>query len=114
MLALLFAAVAPGASYAFAGESPQRFMEICTSHGVETIQLDGATGTDGDTSPGSHLSACDHCIAHCQLLAPPPPARIVVAQVTGRDFHPPLFYSAPRPLHAWTAAAPRGPPSIHR
>lgn len=113
MLALLFAAVAPGASYALAADAPQRFIEICTSHGVETIQLDGAAGTDS-TSPGSHLSACDHCIAHCQLLAPPPPVRIVLAQVTGRDFHPPRFYSAPRPLHAWTAAAPRGPPVIRR
>jgi hypothetical protein len=30
----------------------------------------------------------------------------------GRHIYPPLFYSAPHQLHAWSAANPRAPPVL--
>lgn len=106
LLAILFGALAPAAAAVLAEQGAPRYMEICTAHGVERIEL----GDDGAQMPAP--PHCDYCVAHCHLLAPPPPAGLMIARIAGRDFHPPLFYRAPRPLHAWMAASPRGPPGF--
>jgi hypothetical protein len=103
-LAILFAAFAPAiGSAAMAGTS----MEVCTSDGVRLIQLDDAGGDDGVHHAMQH---CAFCTTHAGThLAPTAPAAMLRADRT-RAAYPSLFYRAPQPLHAWSAANPRAPP----
>ncbi|HEX8609663.1 MAG TPA: DUF2946 domain-containing protein [Telluria sp.] len=108
-LAILFSAFAPaiGSAAMAAGT-----MEVCTSDGVKLIQV---AATDGDDAPGSVHHAMQHC-AFCAThagthLPPSPPAGMLVID-TVRNLYPSLFYRAPQPLHAWSSANPRAPPSL--
>lgn len=64
----------------------------------------------------SHLSGVATVFEHCPFCAlqgqdmAPPPALPALALPPGRAALPALFLQAPRPLFAWAAAQPRGPP----
>jgi hypothetical protein len=38
--------------------------------------------------------------------------RLSVQVLDGHDLYPPLYYRAPAPLFNWSAAQPRGPPTV--
>lgn len=112
-LALLLAALAPAVTSALASANDQhlRWTAVCTSDGARLVPVP----TDADGVP---VAPERHVIDHCPFCAPNapgaailPPAATALPAVSGPDFVPTLFLLAPRPLHAWAAAQPRGPPS---
>ena len=113
MLAILFGVFAPSVSHAFAATAAARdYVEICTAHGVQVVQVDTGHATAGDDGAlARHAGHCGHCLTHTNPVAMPPPTPFVFATLGGRDVFPPLFYRAPRPLTAWIAANPRAPPA---
>ncbi|MYM88125.1 DUF2946 domain-containing protein [Rugamonas sp. FT82W] len=107
LLAVLFSALAPAVSSALAATDT---VQVCTVDGYKIVKLPGA---DKGKAPASAKHAMEHC-AFCSLHAdahPLPGAPSVpLALDAGRDTYPPLFYTAPRTLHTWSAANPRAPP----
>lgn len=101
MLAVLFAALAPTVSHALASTTEAKLAEMCSV---------GAPGKKAPTNTMHGMEHCSYCAAHGGSALPPPPATMTFAVIGGHDFYPPLFYTAPQPLHTWTAASPRGPP----
>jgi hypothetical protein len=61
-------------------------------------------------SPAMHFEHCPFCFTHAGSFGLPFVASIVIPTVTATTLAPLLFYRAPRPLFAWTAAQPRAPP----
>ncbi len=101
MLAVLFSALAPTVSRALTPASPYGYAEICS---VDNIKKSPA--------PVEHaMEHCPYCVTHGGSFALLPQAMASFAVIGGHDYYPPLFYSAPRPLHSWSAAKPRGPPA---
>jgi len=101
IMAVLFSALAPAVSRAMTPSSPYGYAEICS---VDQIKK----------SPAQYdhtAEHCPYCATHGGTHALLPPAMASFAVVGGHDYYPPLFYSAPRPLHSWSAAKPRGPPA---
>lgn len=103
MLAVLFAALAPTVSHALASSTPAALTEMCTADGL-------AKKAPANTMHG--MEHCPYCATHGGAPALPPHALTGFAVIGGHDFYPPLFYTAPQPLHSWRAASPRGPPAI--
>lgn len=105
-LAILFSAFAPAIGSAAMGSST---MEVCTSEGVRLIQVDG---DDASGSAHHSMQHCAFCTTHAGTHVPPaPPSGPLMADI-GRSAYPSLFYRAPQPLHAWSAANPRAPPLL--
>jgi hypothetical protein len=103
LLAVLFSALAPSVSHALAAATPDVLAEMCT--------VNGAT----KKSPDSAMHGMEHC-PYCAMQghspALLPQAMAGFAVVGGHDLYPALFYLAPQPLHTWSSAKPRGPPSF--
>jgi len=101
MLAVLFATLAPTVSHALAASTTGALSEMCS--------VDGPT----KKAPSNTMHGMEHCPYCATQGGEPalPPALNGFAVIGGHDFYPPLFYSAPQPLHTWLAASPRGPPS---
>lgn len=102
MLAVLFAALAPTVSHALAATTTGALAEMCS------------VGGPTKKAPTNVMHGMEHC-SYCALPgadATPPPAISGFAVIVGHDFYPPLFYTAPQPLHTWSAASPRGPPTL--
>ena len=92
---LLLAACAPAVSHALAAASP--WDVVCSA----------PAGDDTPTHAAEHCPACLLQHAACGL----PPADAVPPQAAAlADHRPPAFLAAPRTLHAWRHADPRGPP----
>jgi hypothetical protein len=107
MLAILFSALAPAVSQALASSTPSALLEMCSVDGVKAV--DGQTQAPSKSMLG--MEHCAYCLTHANSPALLPPAVAGFAVIGGHDFYPPLFYTAPQPLHTWSAAKPRGPPS---
>ncbi len=109
MLAVLFSALAPTVSHALAASSatPSVLLEMCTVDGTKSA--DGSKQAPSDSMQG--MEHCAYCLTHASTPALPPPAVAGFAVIGGHDLYPALFYSAPQPLHTWSAAKPRGPPA---
>jgi hypothetical protein len=103
MLAVLFAALAPTVSHALAASTPAALAEMCT---VDS----GAKKAPTNTMHG--MEHCAYCVMHGGAPGLPPSALGGFAVIGGHDFYPPLFYTAPQPLHSWSASHPRGPPAV--
>lgn len=116
MVAILMAALAPGISRALAAASPDAAITLAA---ICTVGNDQGRGEPAAAShadlPGHVTLHLDHC-AYCHLagdapglpafcMAPASAATIIALQ-------PPLFFQAPRTLHAWRAAQPRAPPTF--
>ncbi|WP_020654536.1 DUF2946 domain-containing protein [Massilia niastensis] len=110
LLAFLFGLFVPMASHATA---PLGYTaEICSATGTRhvMIMVDHAMPQDNKAMQG--MAHCDLCCSqHQQPLAPPGQPDIAMPLERERDPYPPLFYHAPAPQFAWTAAQSRGPPS---
>ena len=107
MLAVLFSALAPTVSHALAPSTPSVLLEMCTVNGVKAV--DGGKPAPSKSMAG--MEHCAYCLTHAVSPALLPPAVAGFAVIGGHDLYPPLFYSAPQPLHTWSAAKPRGPPA---
>lgn len=108
-LAILFSAFAPAISSAAMGSST---MEVCTSEGVRLVQVDAGDGDDASGAFHHSMQHCAFCTTHAGAYLPPaPPSDLPIAGI-GRSAYPSLFYRAPQPLHAWSAANPRAPPFL--
>jgi hypothetical protein len=102
MLAVLFSALAPSISHALTPSAPYGYADICSTDKAKKAP-----------APPMHgMEHCPYCATHGAAPALLPPTATSLAVIGGHDFYPPLFYSAPHPLHNWTAAHPRGPPAV--
>lgn len=70
---------------------------------------DGAPAGDGKMKPGEH---CAYCLTHAGSFGLPPALVSIPGVFGSHPEHPFLFYRSPRPLTAWSAARPRGPPAL--
>ena len=103
MLAVLFAALAPTVSHAIAASTTGILAEMCS--------VDGPT-KKAPTNTMHGMEHCPYCATHGGAPALLPPALTGFAVIGGHDAYPPLFYTAPQPLHGWRTANPRGPPAL--
>lgn len=113
ILAILFGALAPTVSHALAaaGNSSDT-IEICTVNGYKLVKLSGSDGSKVPASPKHGMEHCAFCTIHGGSHALISTLFVTVVPDPGRDIFPPLFYTAPQSLHAWSAAKPRGPPFL--
>lgn len=111
MLAILFGALAPTVSHALAaGQSDDSALMLCTVNGYKMIKLPGDDGkAPADAKSMQH---CAFCTIHGGADALPASPAVALALSTGRAIYPPLFYSAPRSQHTWSAAQQRAPPFL--
>ncbi|TFW14786.1 DUF2946 domain-containing protein [Duganella callida] len=105
MLAVLFSALAPTVSHAISASTSGVLAEMCS---VDSA----APGKKAPTNIPHGMEHCPYCATHGGAPALPPSAIHGFAVIGGHDAYPPLYYSAPRPLHGWGAAQPRGPPAL--
>ena len=123
LLAVLAAALLPGLAQAVRSQQPDNpaWAEICSSQGPGLVQA-ALAADEGLLTPEQQRSAeLAHLFEHCPLCllqqqqAHMPALPTVQAQTLLRqDLSQPLpalFLHAPRPLHAWAALQPRGPPA---
>jgi hypothetical protein len=80
--------------------------EICTPQGVKSLAVMGEQPTP---TAHAHLDHCPLCGLAGSALAPPPAVVSAIVMAPLREL-PLLFGAAPRPLYAWAAPQPRGPP----
>ena len=110
ILAVLMMALAPLISQAAGAE--RAWQEICGTNGSRWVQADGsAPAKPTDTSAAHHLDHCPYCSVHASALGMPPAPLAVLAASRYLEM-PPAFLAAPRTLHAWRTAQPRGPPRL--
>lgn len=127
--AVLLNALAPSISHAMAlldaGPGVPATWEICRAPG-STTQADGEHALIGVGKFGAELTPaltprhadhqsmsmadCAYCVPHAGAFALPPPSHEGLGLRDGRALRPYLFYHAPTPLLALSAAPPRGPP----
>lgn len=110
-LAILAAALMP--TVAAAMQAKSSFLgDICTAAGLKVGAAPAQTDDGAGTKAAHHLKHCPYCFTHAGSFGLPPDSAIVLPAAAGRFEHPLLFYRAPRPLFAWTAAQPRAPPFL--
>ncbi|MES2297238.1 MAG: DUF2946 domain-containing protein [Pseudomonadota bacterium] len=111
--AMLFAALAPSMSRAFAASGGD-WTEICSVNGSKLVKLASVqSGADKLASgAASHVEHCPFCATHGGSFALLPGAAFVLPVLATQNFRPSLFYQAPRPLPIWTAAQSRAPPVL--
>ena len=99
--AILLNALAPSISHALAAPTPAG-ADICSNGKLKP-------GTPSTLAP---MADCAFCLPHAgsELLAPPTAPAVLALE--GHALRPYLFYHAPRPLLALSAAPPRGPPAL--
>lgn len=112
-LAMLFNALAPSISYAYAAASgAARLADICSASGPRSPSIaQHKPATSGTDVVFDHLKHCPFCVSHAGSFALPSAAMPRHAPLAAREVYPALFYQAPAPLFAWTSARPRGPPA---
>ena len=103
MLAVLFSALAPTVSHAIAASTTAVLSEMCSV---------GEPTKKAPTSVMHGMEHCAYCVVPGSMPALPTSLTAGSAVIGGHDVYPPLFYSAPQPLHSWRAASPRGPPAL--
>lgn len=113
MLAILFSALAPAISHALAaGGASAVTLEICTVNGYKVVKVTDSDSSKAPATSKHGMEHCAFCAAHGGTFALAASSSLVFAIDSGRDIYPPLFYAAPRSLHAWSAANPRAPPLL--
>jgi hypothetical protein len=111
VLAVLLASLAPTLSLALGAANSATWVEICTTQGSKWV----ATGEDGSGhAPASihPLEHCPYCSLHTPTLGLPPLTGVQPLPVRLSHAVPVAFLAAPRTLHAWLSAQPRGPPRL--
>lgn len=113
--AILMNALAPTVSHALAAHDPLGTPQICrpgatfaSSPELAAVIL-AASVADADAAAAGH---CPYCLPHAGADALMPVLYDGLGLMAGHALRPFLFYRAPRPLLALTAAPARGPPSL--
>ena len=103
VFAILMNALAPSISHAvaYASGAPS-LSDIC--------RADTAGGKAGQQA--ATMDHCGYCLPHAGSYAITPADITGLGLVGGHALRPFLFYRAPAPLLALSAAPPRGPPSL--
>ncbi|WP_409031744.1 DUF2946 domain-containing protein [Janthinobacterium sp. CG_23.3] len=123
LFAVLLNALAPSVSHAVAAaRGPAPAWEMCSADRtgyagpasaafaafVAAEQPPAAAAPEGSGKAGEH---CAYCLPHAGDFALAPAVAAPAGVVGRHPPHPFLLYRAPRPLTAWSAARPRGPPA---
>ncbi len=120
IVAILLNALAPSMSHGLV-RMDAAALEICSTPGtsaVKTALLKQAVqlaerGFQQDSSkPSAMMEDCGYCLVHGGTHMLPPQEPAVLAVASGNALRPFLFYHAPTPLLALSAAEPRGPPAL--
>jgi hypothetical protein len=98
--AVLMNALAPGISRVLAGQGP----DICSITNVGK--------SDNGKSSKAMMGDCGYCLPHGGSYGLLPHNYSALGLFDTHTLQPFLFYRAPRPLLALTAARPRGPPAL--
>jgi hypothetical protein len=114
--AVLLNALAPSISHAMAARSSvPATWELCGADGSISIQAellaDQLIKKVADHKAGM-MEDCGYCLPHGGSFALAPPDATGLGLLDGHALRPFLFYHAPRPLLALSAAPPRGPPAF--
>lgn len=112
-MAILLNALAPSLSHALGSyERDLGWDQICSasgSHAASFTTLDSTS--DNSSDQASAVPHCPFCAPQAGHVALPAPSVSLALPNLTAVFLPPLFYQAHRPLFAWSAANPRGPPA---
>ena len=115
--AILMNALAPSISHAMAALSGDpATWEICRTDtaaapGQPDLVVVGLGAIKSKSQLGK-MEHCGYCLPHAGSYTLLPTAITGLGIFGGHELRPFLFYRAPRPLLALSAAAPRGPPAI--
>jgi hypothetical protein len=118
--AVLMNALAPSISHAMAAmNGVPATWEICRADG-STLAVPGqpelvAVGSQAKKITGKNVAAmadCGYCLPHGGSVALMPSTITGLGLMGGHALRPFLFYRAPQPLLALSAAPPRGPPAF--
>lgn len=106
---LLALSIVPSVSQMLASGAPAGpWAELCGSLGSPRLVALDQGPSDTGPAPAAQPEHCPLCGSAAALLPPPPVQEVPDGVFVSK--HPPLFAQAPRPLFAWLAARPRGPP----
>jgi hypothetical protein len=117
--AVLMNALAPSISHAMAAANgvPGTW-EICRADGNalaapgdHDLVVVGQMAKKTTQDKAAPMSDCGYCLPHGGSLALMPSTITGLGLIGGHALRPFLFYRAPQPLLALSAAPPRGPPS---
>jgi hypothetical protein len=113
LFAVLLNALAPTVSHALAASRPVIPVDVCSVDGGASFAAAAALLMQDDRHAGmGPFDDCGYCLAHAGSHGLPPPVHAPLALAHGTEPRPFLFHHAPRPLPAWLAAVPRGPPAF--
>lgn len=111
IFAILINALAPSISHAlaFASGDPSSW-EICRADRSQSLVADQVQVKQSPDNAGS-MDHCGYCLPHAASYSLLPESITGMGIFGGHALRPFLFYRAPQPLLALTAAPPRGPPA---
>jgi hypothetical protein len=111
-LAMLMNAFAPSLAHALAARSPGVPVDVCSVHGGAPLAAAVALLNEHEERQRHNggMTDCGHCLMHAGAHALLPPSHVLHLPAAGAALRPYLYYHAPRPLLALSAAPPRGPP----
>jgi hypothetical protein len=124
LVAILAVALLPTLSHAHAhaqGQGAGGWAEVCTLQGPQRVAVDADgklvdtvidASADAAIAGAAHLQHCPLCALCLDAPALPSAAPAVLAPALADGDPPAAFLHAPRTLHAWRSAQPRGPPSL--
>jgi hypothetical protein len=110
LLVMLLAALAPTLSHAMRAAGGDVPVDVCSAVGAKWVTASQASAQDTAPATTPMPDDCPYCIlqGHAAAL---PSAPVAGLGTKALQFSVPLlFLHAPRTLHAWATAQPRGPP----
>jgi hypothetical protein len=115
-IAILLNTLSPEISHAIAAAQGKAapWEQICSTSGSKFIplDLDSKNENPGQNTTPMAMEHCAYCVSHAASYMLPPVAGLQFSIIIPHLFFPPLFYRASRPLFAWAASSPRGPPAF--
>lgn len=115
--AVLMNALAPSISHAMMKGIPATW-EICRGGAGDAVSAPGNAGlvvvgtTKAPQDTAAAMADCGYCLPHGGSVALMPSMITGLGLMGGHALRSFLFYHAPKPLLALSAAPPRGPPAI--
>ncbi|MFC7516000.1 DUF2946 domain-containing protein [Herbaspirillum sp. GCM10030257] len=124
-IAIVLTSLMPALSHALSLLKPAKqntfsfITEVCSVTGTRlhvvdasiasTARVEKSSGTHTD---GTSLEHCPFCLTHTGSADLPPAEHIIFPMQLSATVRPALFFHAPTPLFAWSAAQPRAPPFL--
>ncbi|MDC8760163.1 DUF2946 domain-containing protein [Janthinobacterium fluminis] len=111
LAAILGLALVPTLSQALAKDGGS-WMQICSAQGSKLVAVADLAPADPGAPSTLQLEHCPFCVLHAPLLPTQPLRFSFTLPEVAPARYPSLFFSAPRPLFAWSSAHPRAPPVL--